>query len=145
MTTSEPRPGALAFTDIAGFTAFTAASGDAAALALLERQEELVRAALPEGGRIVKSLGDGLMLWFPRAAPALRVGLELRATFEQAADAEMPLWVRMGMHWGAPTARGDDFFGHDVNLAARITELAGPGELLISEHLCAALDRPVAG
>jgi adenylate cyclase len=145
VTTSEPRPAALAFTDIAGFTAFTAANGDAAALALLERQEELVAAALPDGGRIVKSLGDGLMLWFPQAAPALRTGLELRDTFERTADAEMPLWVRMGMHWGAPTERGGDFFGHDVNLASRITELAGPGELLISENLCAALNGSATG
>jgi adenylate cyclase len=140
-----PQTGALAFTDIEGFTAFTAASGDAAALALLDRQEELVRSALPDGSRIVKSLGDGLMLWFPRAAPALHAGLELRDVFEANLGPEMPLWVRMGMHWGTPTSRGGDLFGHDVNLAARITELARPGELLISEHLCGAVDQPIAG
>jgi adenylate cyclase len=144
VTPGDPRPGAVAFTDIAGYTAFTAVRGDAAALALLDRQEQLVRTALPEGGRIVKSLGDGLMLWLPNATPALRTGLELRDAFEAAADPETPLWVRMGMHWGTPTERGGDLLGHDVNLAARITDLAGPGELLVSEHLCAALDPSLA-
>ena len=45
----------------------------------------------------------------------------------------MPLWVRVGMHWGCPTRRGDDLVGHDVNLAARIVDVAGPGEVLVSE------------
>ena len=44
----------------------------------------------------------------------------------------------MGMHWGNPRRRGDDIVGHDVNLAARIVELAGPGELLCSESTIAA-------
>jgi adenylate cyclase len=145
VTESAPRAGALAFTDIVGFTEFTAASGDAAALALLDRQEELVKTALPKGSRIVKSLGDGLMLWFPEAAPALRAGLELCDVFEATARPEMPLWVRIGMHWGTPTSRGGDLFGHDVNLTARITERAGSNELLISEHLCGAVDQPIAG
>jgi len=143
VTETEQSTGALAFTDIAGFTEFTATRGDAAALSLLDRQEELVRIALPEGSRIVKSLGDGLMLWFPQATAALVAGVELRGTFERCADAEFPLWVRMGMHWGTPTARRGDLFGHDVNLAARITELAGPGELLVSEPLCTAAVPPV--
>ena len=55
-----------------------------------------------------------------------------------AADAgnaagDMPLWVRMGVHWGCPRRRGDDIVGRDVNLAARIVDLAGPGEVLCSE------------
>jgi class 3 adenylate cyclase len=45
----------------------------------------------------------------------------------------MPMWVRIGMHWGCPRARGDDIIGRDVNLAARISELAAPGEVLCSE------------
>ncbi|HUI48231.1 MAG TPA: adenylate/guanylate cyclase domain-containing protein, partial [Acidimicrobiia bacterium] len=56
--------GAIVFTDIVGFTALTDAHGDDLALALLERQEQMVRAALPEAARVVKELGDGLLLWF---------------------------------------------------------------------------------
>jgi adenylate cyclase len=41
--------------------------------------------------------------------------------------------VRIGVHFGSPRRRGDDIIGRDVNLAARIVELAGPGEVLCSE------------
>ena len=47
----------------------------------------------------------------------------------------LPMWVRMGIHWGSPRRRGDDIVGRDVNLAARIVDLAGPGEVLCSEAL----------
>ena len=84
-------PGAIVFTDIAGFTEFTAVRGDEAALAL---QESFDREATAE---------------------------------------ELPLWVRMGVHYGQPAQRGDDLVGHDVNVASRIVELAAPGEVLTSE------------
>jgi class 3 adenylate cyclase len=131
--------GAIAFTDIVGFTEFTAVQGDTEAIGLLDRQEQLVRAALPSGARIVKELGDGLLLWLPEAYPALLTGLELLERFNEAAQPSA-LWVRIGMHWGCPTPRGDDLVGHDVNLAARIVDVAGPGELLLSATVRTALD-----
>jgi adenylate cyclase len=45
----------------------------------------------------------------------------------------------MGIHWGCPRRRGDDIVGRDVNLAARIVDLAGPGELLVSDQVLAAV------
>jgi adenylate cyclase len=137
--------GAVAFTDIVGFTEFTADRGDEGALAVLDVQDQIVRDTLPDGGRIVKALGDGLMLWFTDAVVGLLACLELRDRFEEAATDELPLWVRMGMHWGCPTPRGDDLVGHDVNVAARIVDVAGPGELLVSEHLCVAVDDDLPG
>ena len=128
-----PQPGAIAVTDIVGFTEFTAEHGDAGALAGLDAQERIVRAALPPDGRVVKELGDGLMLWFPDAAAGLTACLDLHERLDAETSDEMPLWVRMGMHWGCPTPRGDDLIGNDVNLAARIVDMAGPGELLVSE------------
>jgi adenylate cyclase len=56
----------------------------------------------------------------------------LQAEFERESTDDLPLWVRMGLHWGCPRRRGDDIVGHDVNLAARIVEIAGPGEVLCS-------------
>ena len=56
--------GTIVFTDIVGFTQLTDEHGDDLALTMLERQEEIVRRELPDTGRIVKELGDGLMLWF---------------------------------------------------------------------------------
>lgn len=133
--------GAIVFTDIVGFTALTDIHGDDVALALLERQEGLVRAALPATARVVKELGDGLLLWFDDPSDAIDTCLRLQHGFDalnDAADAvgaaaDIPLWVRMGVHWGCPRKRGDDIVGRDVNLAARIVDLAGPGEVLCSE------------
>jgi adenylate cyclase len=130
----------IAFTDIVGFTEFTATRGDAEALVLLDLQAGIVRETLPADARVVKELGDGLMLWFADAVSAVRTGLDLLGRFTDVAHDDAPLWVRMGMHRGTPTPRGDDFVGHDVNVAARITDAAGPGELLVSADTCDALD-----
>ena len=135
--------GFVVFTDLVGFTQLTAERGDEFALALLEHQDRIVREALPDGARVVKELGDGMLLWFPDGLPALAVCLDLQAQFCAASTSDAPLWVRMGMHWGKPRRRGDDLVGHDVNLAARIVDVAGPGEVLVSEPALERLGSPV--
>jgi len=147
--------GAIVFTDIVGFTALTDLHGDDVALALLERQEQMVRVALPAAARVVKELGDGLLLWFDDPCEAIDTCLRLQRDFDavnDTADAgdvsagDIPLWVRMGVHWGCPRRRGDDIVGRDVNLAARIVDLAGPGEVLCSEVTADATgERPGVG
>ena len=137
---SESPTGAVVFTDIVGFTEFTAEHGDAQALALLERQGEVVRGTLPSDARVVKDLGDGLMLWFPEPVSAVHSCLALSERFEEEAATDVPLWVRVGMHWGCPTRRGSDLVGHDVNLASRTVDVAGPGEVLLSEPVRSLVD-----
>lgn len=133
--------GTVVFTDIAGFTEYTALRGDDEALALLSVQERIVEEELPEGARIVKQLGDGLLLWFPDACAAIDTALRLQQRFErESAASALPLWVRVGMHTGRPTPRGDDLVGHDVNVAARVVDVAGPGEVLLSEATLAEID-----
>ena len=133
-TATEVVTGAIMFTDIAGFTEFTALQGDAQALELLALQERIVTRALPPGARIVKELGDGLMLWFDDAVEAVQAGLALQCDFETAAaNEDFPLWVRIGIHWGSPVLRRGDLLGHDVNLASRICAFATPGETVVSE------------
>jgi adenylate cyclase len=132
--------GAVVFTDLVGFTEFTAEHGDEQALALLEQQERVVRDALPSNARVVKDLGDGFMLWFPEAVSALHSCLALTDRFEEDAATDMPLWVRIGMHWGCPTRRGDDLVGQDGNLAPRVLDAAGPGEVLLSEPVRELVD-----
>jgi adenylate cyclase len=132
--------GAIAFTDLVGFTEYTATQGDQEALAVLGVQEQIVRDALPASARVVKELGDGLLIFFTEAATAISGCLAILDGFDRAADAdEMPLWVRAGLHWGRPTARGDDLIGHDVNVAARIVDVAAPGELLCSGPMVEAV------
>lgn len=126
--------GAVVFTDIVGFTAFTEGAGDDQAVSVLARQEETVSALLPTGARVVKELGDGLMLWFPEAAPAVATAVAIQERLDELDPVDdFPLWVRVGVHTGRQTRRRDDLVGHDVNVAARIVDLAGPREVLVSD------------
>ncbi len=134
--TSRPRviQGTVVFTDIVGFTEYTALRGDEEALALLATQERLVNETLPPNARIVKELGDGLLLWFQNACEAVETSLRLQERFErESATSDSPLWVRCGMHSGQQTLRGEDLVGHDVNVASRVVDVAGPGEVLLSD------------
>jgi len=130
------RHGAIVFTDIVGFTELTEQHGDDLALELVEHQGRTVRDALPPSGRVVKELGDGLLLWFDSLGDAVVTSLALQSCFAgptvRSADAAVPLWVRIGVHWGAPRWRGDDIIGRDVNLTSRLTALAGAGEVICS-------------
>jgi class 3 adenylate cyclase len=133
--------GAVVFTDLVGFTEFTATEGDEQALRLLAVQDRIVSELLPTEARIVKELGDGLMLFFPEPCSAVATMLRVLVAFEAASGLEdLPLWARVGGHWGAPKTRGDDLVGHDANVAARIVDIASPGELLVSESLVGAGD-----
>ena len=59
-------------------------------------------------------------------------------TAERRSSAEdFPLWVRIGIHYGRSLKRGNDVIGHDVNVAARIVDLAAPGEVLVSDAMAA--------
>ena len=82
---------AVAFTDLEGFTAFTAAEGDdTAGRVLLAHHRHADRLARRRGGRVVKRLGDGLLLAFASPPAAVLTCLELRDT--------APLRMRAGVH-----------------------------------------------
>lgn len=133
--------GAVLFTDLVGFTEFTEVSGDHAAADALDRQSELVDPVLGGHGdaRVVKELGDGLLVWFGTATAGLGAAADLLGVLDRAHEAgDFPLRVRMGLHLGTVVERGDDLVGSTVNLAARIAALAGPGELLVSEDVARA-------
>jgi adenylate cyclase len=130
--------GAVVFSDIVGFTELTDLHGDDVALELVDAHARTVADLLPECARVVKELGDGLLLWFGDAAEAIHTGIALQERCTSVHDGGLALWVRVGIHWGCPRRRGDDLIGHAVNLTSRITALAGPGEVLCSEAAVAA-------
>ena len=133
--------GTIMFTDIVGFTEFNALRGDDEAVELLGLQERIVREEMAGDSRIVKQLGDGLMLWFADPCAAIDTGLRLQVRFEEEAwNSDTPLWVRIGLHFGQQTRRGEDLLGHDVNVASRIMSLADSGEVLASEATVVAAD-----
>ncbi len=95
-----------------------------------------MRAALDEhGGREVKHTGDGIMASFPSAVSAVTAALQMQ---RDLAGGEVR--VRIGLNAGEPIAEDDDLFGTAVQLAARITDRAEPGQVLVSNvvrELCA--------
>jgi adenylate cyclase len=115
----------VAFTDLEGFTRFTANEGDEAASAVLAQHHRMVGPIVrSRGGRLVKRLGDGLLLTFPEPEAAVLSCLEL-------VEAQPPpLRLRAGLHMGEVVATRDDVIGHVVNVAARVTEAARGGEVL---------------
>jgi adenylate cyclase len=137
--------GSVLFTDLVGFTEYTGAVGDTEALRVLDHQRALLDEQLDEheGARLVKEIGDGLMIWIGSATEGMSIATDLLETLVGVHSAgTFPLAVRMGMHHGESIARGDDLVGQTVNVAARISALAGPGELLVSDDLLAACAVP---
>ena len=136
----EPRAAAapaIAFLDISGFTSLTEEHGDEAAAELVGAIEDLVEAgARRHGGKIVKRLGDGVMLHFAQPAQAVAAARELVAG---AAEAGLPP-ARVGIDSGRVVFRDGDYYGRTVNLAARIAEHAGPGDVLVSEAVAAVVE-----
>ncbi len=124
----------VVFTDLEGFTRFTARAGDEEASVLLAEHHRLVGPVVrSRGGRIVKRLGDGLMLAFPAPEAAVHASLELLTT------APEPLRLRAGAHVGEVIVTRDDLVGHVVNLAARVAESAKGGTVLVTEEVRTAV------
>ena len=135
--------GAALFTDLVGFTSYNEACGDDAAVAVLDLQSELAGRVVADhdGARIVKELGDGLFLWFGGADAALAGALAIHESVEDArSDGTLPVAMRLGLHCGEVSVRGDDLVGLTVNTAARIVALAGPGEILVSDDIARCSD-----
>jgi adenylate cyclase len=130
------------FVDLCGFTGFTDAHGDDAAVQVLTQFRSIVReTASDRGVRVAKWLGDGAMFVSQQATPMLEMAVDLTRR-AGALDLELP--VRAGMTSGAVILfEGDDYIGGPVNLAARLCDLAGPRELLASGDLAASVPTTV--
>jgi adenylate cyclase len=127
----------VVFTDLEGFTEWTAKEGDEAASRLLAGHHEAVRPIIAgRGGRLVKRLGDGLLITFSRPEAAVLACLEL-------VDAQPdPLRLRAGVHGGQVVVTSDDVIGHVVNLTARVAEAAVGSEVLATEDVTSEVALP---
>jgi adenylate cyclase len=124
---------AIAFADLAGYTRFTEEEGDEEALSFVGRFIEAVTATLPEDARVVKTIGDEVMV----------VGQDVTALtdwavgFQRLFD-ERPQ-PRIGLHYGATLYRDGDYFGREVNLASRVVARARGGEVLVTDAVVDAV------
>jgi adenylate cyclase len=132
---------AVLFTDLVGFSSWALESGDELAIRLLGEVSEAIEPPILERkGEVVKRLGDGLMGAFADARDAAEAAFEACERTESIEVAGYRPRLRSGIHLGRPRKIGGDYFGVDVNIAARLAEAAGPGEVLISERTLSALD-----
>jgi class 3 adenylate cyclase/pimeloyl-ACP methyl ester carboxylesterase len=116
------------FTDISGSTERAASLGDHEWRKLLDRHDEVLRAALDRhGGVEVDKAGDGMLSTFDSPARAIRCALDMI----EAARAT-GLDIRAGVHTGEVEHRGEDLAGIAVHIGARVAAQAGPGEVLVS-------------
>ncbi len=126
---------AIAFADLAGYTRYTEEEGEEEALSFVERFIDSVADTLPDGARIVKTIGDEVMIvgQDPRTLCEWAVGFQ--ALFD-----ERPA-PRIGLHSGAAIYRDGDYFGREVNLAARVVARARGSEVLITDAVRDVVDR----
>jgi class 3 adenylate cyclase len=130
----------VVFSDIEGSTERNEALGDRDWVKLLQRHEQLVRSSVEVyGGHVVKNQGDGFMLAFADPEGALRCCVDIQRELAGHPDRWQHIKVRMGIHMGESVRRGDDLFGLNVAMAARIAAHAEGGEVLISDVVREAL------
>jgi adenylate cyclase len=120
---------AMCFLDLSGYTRLTQERGDEAAADLAVTVHRLVqRGSAQHGGRPVKWLGDGVMIYFGDPGPGVRAALEM---VDKVAGAGLPP-AHVGLHAGPVIFQEGDYFGRTVNLTSRIADYARPGEVLVS-------------
>jgi adenylate cyclase len=118
---------AIAFADLAGYARLTVERGDEEALEAVERFVEAVEQTLPHDARVIKTLGDEVMVvgTDPVALTDWAVGLQS----EIERDEPPP---RIGIHYGEALYRDGDYYGREVNQAARVVARAAGGEVLVT-------------
>jgi adenylate cyclase len=116
---------AIVFADLAGYARLTVERGDEAALAAVERFVEAVEQTLPADARVIKTLGDEVMVVGPDAAGLTAWAVGLRSAI---APEDPP--PRIGIHYGEALYRDGDYYGREINQAARVVARAAGGEVL---------------
>jgi adenylate cyclase len=117
---------AIAFADLAGYTRLTEEAGELEAVDVVERFVEAVEKSLPDDARVIKTIGDEVMI----------VGSEPAALTEWAVDfqhlgGERTL-PRIAVHYGNALYRDGDYYGRDVNIASRVAARAAGGDVLVT-------------
>ena len=118
---------AIAFADLAGYTRLTEEEGEQHAVDAVERFVEAVEITLPDEARVIKTIGDEVMVVGsdPATLTDWAVGF-------QSMQTERPL-PRIGIHYGYAIYRDGDYFGRDVNIAARVAARSAGGEVLLTK------------
>lgn len=124
------------FADVSGSTKLYESAGDATAMEAIELCLGRLRQVSESfGGRIVKTIGDEIMVLFPSPDSAAGASADMQHAIDELPTvANMKLGVRIGFQFGPVMQREDDVFGDTVNLAARLVGQAGKGQIITSNE-----------
>src|ERR1700682_1224884 len=126
----------ILFSDIEESTALNERIGDRAWVRLIGRHDKLIRRHVKNhAGHVVKSQGDGFMVAFAQPEQDVRCRIDAQRALHDGANRwrDNSIRVRIGIHMGKSVRRGDDLFGRNVAMAARVAGAADGGEILVSE------------
>jgi adenylate cyclase len=118
----------IAFADLAGYTRLTEEVGDEEAVSTVERFVEHVERTLPDDARIIKTIGDEVMVVGSDAAALLDWAVAFQ---RQSTEGPRP-HPRIGLHYGETLYRDGDYYGREVNQASRVAARAAAGEVLVT-------------
>ena len=126
---------AIVSADVVGYSRLMGVDETGTLAALKAHRNAIDPVIFNNGGRIVKTTGDGLLLDFPTVIAAVNSCLELQKIMAER-NATLPderrMRVRIGVHLGEVMIDDDDIFGDVVNIAARLQEVADPGGISLS-------------
>jgi adenylate cyclase len=117
---------AIAFADLAGYTRLTEEAGELEAVDAVERFVDAVESSLPEHARVIKTIGDEVMIVGSDPAALTEWGVNFQRVQDER---NVP---RIAVHYGNALYRDGDYFGRDVNIASRVSARAGGGEVLVT-------------
>ena len=122
--------------DVVGYSRLMGVDEDGTLAALRAHRAEMIDGKIAEhGGRIVKTMGDGLLLEFPSVVDATRCVIEVQqgmAARNQGINKDQRITFRIGVNLGDIIIEGEDILGDGVNIAARLQEISEPGGVAIS-------------
>jgi len=126
---------AIMFSDIFGYTTLMGSDEDLALEVLHKNREIHLSLTGKYNGKLIKELGDGMLVQFKSALEAVLCALEI----QQKAHTGLEAKLRIGIHLGDITIDHEDIFGDGVNVASRLQTEADPGGIYISEAVAEAL------
>jgi adenylate cyclase len=124
---------AIAFADLAGYTRYTEEEGEEEALSSVERFVEGVSNTLPDDARVIKTIGDEVMVVGQNIGALVDWAVGFTSLFDERPE------PRIGIHWGTTLYRDGDYFGREINLASRVVARARGGEVLVTDSVVDAV------
>ena len=131
------RLAAILAADVAGYSRLMGEDEEGTRAKFNNCLDKIVRPALEEhGGRLVKTMGDGLLVEFVSVLGAVQAAIDIQSgwsRYQQAEPHDNRLELRIGIHSGDVIVEGDDIHGDGVNIAARLEGIAERGGICISD------------